>query len=726
MGLSRLRTTGWLMHFGENKNGKRYCNPRFVVLEGRSLSIYNEDPEQAHDEKPLFHGNMGPYTRWEELGRQVVDGHCLYGLRLYSAVNHAINGQLGAGSVEEVSKWLNALEHARDIAIQSAKDAEAREEQLVREDGIADDFEDGPRKSLSRLASIGLGVPAVFKNQAIIEGLQEAGFDIGDAFSGGDWRLLKLENGLRIYQDDSDLKSTHPVLKAVGVIEAPAENIFQLAMSLGKRTHNFDPVLRDWSSVEIIDGHTDVVHAVMEPKIFPPLLQHVTSASRGIGEETLTGRTSTVDFFGYNPAILYHSVENDKCKPGKDFVRCKEVSILSWEITPLPPHPVTNEPRSLCEHLVGIDLLGWKARFYKKFGAEAQMRLLTRVAGMREHFLANPQEAFEPTAGATVQSTVRRSSDHVSAPTTPDSSKKDPFFQMEEVYYDAEEPQDSIAGHVIKRPASFKYAAFAAIALHRTQSSLPKDGLPQLRGPPVPYAPSHFTGSVPRLSGARTKDCFSVPSGGQFKVRGKTYRKDGVKVKGGEPLLQLLAVDWFESSRRMDNVAQSPSSCMQGAEAKKMPFVFVINLQVPGSPCRSLAMYFVSDRHIASGSLLDKFANGDDNFRNRRFKLIPSIETGPFLIKRAVGSKACLLGQALTCTWHRQDNYLEMDVDIGSSSVARNIVGLVIGYVTGLVVDLAVLIQGEDEETELPEYILGAIRIQYLKVSSAVPFKHLN
>lgn len=34
-----------------------------------------------------------------------------------------------------------------------------------------------------------------------------------------------------------------------------------------------------------------------------------------------------------------------------------------------------------------------------------------------------------------------------------------------------------------------------------------------------------------------------------------------------------------------------------------------------------------------------------------------------------------------------------MDVDIGSSSVARNIVGLVIGYVTGLVVDLAVLIQ---------------------------------
>eukprot|EP00243_Klebsormidium_subtile_P005813 TRINITY_DN237_c0_g2_i1.p1 TRINITY_DN237_c0_g2~~TRINITY_DN237_c0_g2_i1.p1 ORF type:complete len:717 (-),score=155.15 TRINITY_DN237_c0_g2_i1:482-2632(-) len=716
MGLSRLRTTGWLMHFGENKNGKSYCNPRFVVLEGRSLSIYKQDPEQEQDEKPLFHGNMGPYTRWEELGRLVVDGHCLYALRLFSAVNHAINGQLGAGTVEELTKWLNALEHARNLAVQSAKDAETHGEPPVREDGSADDFIDGPKKSLSRLASIGLGVPAIFTNQAVIDGLQEMGFEIGDAFSGGDWRLLKLENGLRIYQDDSESKSMHPVLKAVGVIEAPAENVFQLAMSLDKRTQNFDPVLRDWSSVEVIDGHMDVVHAVMEPKIFPSLLtprdfclaRHWRRDSDGAYE------------------ILYHSVENDKCKPKKDFVRCKEVSILSFEITPLPPHPVTNEPRSLCEHLVGIDLLGWKSRFYKDFGAEAQMRLLTRVAGMREHFLANPQEAFEPTAGGTVQSTVRRPSDQVSAPPTPDSSKTDPFFQMEEVYFDAEEPQDSIAGLIVKKPASFKYAAFAAIALHRTQSSLPKDGHPQLRGPPVPFASSHFKGSVPRLSAARSKDCFSVPSGSQFKVRGKTYRKDGVKIKGGEPLLQLLAVDWFESDRRMDNVAQSPSSCMQGAEAKKMPFVFVINLQVPGNPCRSLAMYFVCDRNIAPGSLLDKFANGDDSFRNRRFKLIPSIETGPFLIKRAVGSKACLLGQALTCTWHRQDNYLEMDVDIGSSSVAKNIVGLVIGYVTGLVVDLAVLIQGEDEEIELPEYILGAIRIQYLKVSSAVRYKHVN
>lgn len=36
---------------------------------------------------------------------------------------------------------------------------------------------------------------------------------------------------------------------------------------------------------------------------------------------------------------------------------------------------------------------------------------------------------------------------------------------------------------------------------------------------------------------------------------------------------------------------------------------------------------------------------------------------------------------------------MQIDVDIGSSSVARSIIGLVLGYVTSLVVDLAILIE---------------------------------
>jgi hypothetical protein len=36
---------------------------------------------------------------------------------------------------------------------------------------------------------------------------------------------------------------------------------------------------------------------------------------------------------------------------------------------------------------------------------------------------------------------------------------------------------------------------------------------------------------------------------------------------------------------------------------------------------------------------------------------------------------------------------VQIDVDIGSSSVAKSVIGLVLGYVTNIVVDLAILIE---------------------------------
>ncbi|KAE9601752.1 putative protein ENHANCED DISEASE RESISTANCE 2 [Lupinus albus] len=155
---------------------------------------------------------------------------------------------------------------------------------------------------------------------------------------------------------------------------------------------------------------------------------------------------------------------------------------------------------------------------------------------------------------------------------------------------------------------------------------------------------------------------------------------------------------------------------------KKLPFILVINLQVPGKPNYSLVLYYAADRPINKDSLLSKFVDGSDLFRDSRFKLIPSIVEGYWMVKRAVGTKACLLGKAVTCKYFRQDNFLEIDVDIGSSSVARGIIGLVLGYVTSLVVDLAILIEAK-EEAELPEYILGTVRLNHVKIESAVPLE---
>jgi len=178
-------------------------------------------------------------------------------------------------------------------------------------------------------------------------------------------------------------------------------------------------------------------------------------------------------------------------------------------------------------------------------------------------------------------------------------------------------------------------------------------------------------------------------------------------------------VDWMKSDRRMDHIALQPSCCVQSAAGRKAPFILVINLQVPGKTHYNLAMHFVADKPIQPGSLLDQFANGDDAFRNSRFKLIPSIVEGYWMVKRAVGTKACLLGKAVTINYLRKDNFLEVDVDIGSSSVARSVVGLVLGYVTSVVVDLAILIEAKNAH-ELPEYLLGTVRINRIKIDQAV------
>lgn len=53
------------------------------------------------------------------------------------------------------------------------------------------------------------------------------------------------------------------------------------------------------------------------------------------------------------------------------------------------------------------------------------------------------------------------------------------------------------------------------------------------------------------------------------------------------------------------------------------------------------------------------------------------IASCPFLIYM-INGKTCMM---------------QIDVDIGSSAVARSVIGLVLGYVTSLVVDLAILIE---------------------------------
>ena len=99
-------------------------------------------------------------------------------------------------------------------------------------------------------------------------------------------------------------------------------------------------------------------------------------------------------------------------------------------------------------------------------------------------------------------------------------------------------------------------------------------------------------------------------------------------------------------------------------------------------------MYYMMRTPLESSPLLKSFVEGDDAFRNSRFKLIPYISQvsnraytyeessrnplfdilhwilycqGSWIVKQSVGKKACLIGHALEVHYFSGKNYLEVN-----------------------------------------------------------------
>jgi hypothetical protein len=228
---------------------------------------------------------------------------------------------------------------------------------------------------------------------------------------------------------------------------------------------------------------------------------------------------------------------------------------------------------------------------------------------------------------------------------------------------------------------------------------------------------SCFSGNLKRNENENGRNCWRTSDGNNFKVRDKTFHNDKRKIPAGKHLMDLVAVDWFKDSKRIDHVARR-KGCAAQVAAEKGLFSMVVNVQVPGSTHYSMVFYFVT-KELVPGSLLQRFVDGDDEFRNSRLKLIPIVPKGSWIVRQSVGSTPCLLGKAVDCNYIRGPTYLEIDIDIGSSTVANGVLGLVIGVITSLVVEMAFLVQANTPE-ELPERLIGAVRVSHIELSSAI------
>ncbi|KAI5069983.1 hypothetical protein GOP47_0014326 [Adiantum capillus-veneris] len=663
-------------------------------------------------QRPIRQGVVGQFLKIEDLGRRRFEDEDFYVLKISNALDGTTKGEIACKTASDAQKW-------RDAFLQAKEEASVRfQKGSGRIPENADQFNlSGHRPRLRRYARDLTKLIKIGREHSLgHESLQAFGFEVkkgdDDILDEQDWRCVRNVNGIRILEDVSSENTTKEkvvILKSAGVIAASPSAVFEMLIDVqNPHRKEWDVLTADLKLVEEIDGHCDIVYGTFDPKY----LRRWNSK-----RDFLFSR-----FWRHDPdntySIFQSSISHKDWPKRRGYRRIK-LNTTTWEIKPLPFNRL-NSSMSLVTQTMEIRSTGW-GRWRKKYFAKLDKTMpyivLCQVAGLRDYFAANPV----PDDNIATVPTVRKSDPLGTSNETheADDATQDEFYDAIAAVTDEEDDEDS--GEELSKFEKVKSHRFKNIALGISAFTLPAKSLENelvSDSSPMEISPSDFKGSLCPASGIKDSNCWTEPGGREFMVRGKTYLKDYLKVSGGEPLLKLLAVDWFQSDNRIDAVVSNKNSLVQSEAAKKLPFLLVINLQVPATPNYSLVFYFGASKEIRKGSLLDRFVSGSDAYRDSRFKLIPRIAEGYWFVKRAVGTKACLLGKAVSCRYLREDNYLEIDVDIGSSSVARSIINLVLGHVTSLVVDMAVLIEGR-EESELPEYLIGTIRVSRVELQSA-------
>jgi hypothetical protein len=137
---------------------------------------------------------------------------------------------------------------------------------------------------------------------------------------------------------------------------------------------------------------------------------------------------------------------------------------------------------------------------------------------------------------------------------------------------------------------------------------------------------------------------------------------------------------------------------------------------------------YMQDTHPAMAGLssnaersLAKWLAGDTTYRNDRLKLIAFVPEGPWIVRNMVTGRPAIIGHKLpvkynfiprdTTTKHHSSEFLQVDLDINSSKpTAKKIVSVCRRYMSSLGVDIGFVIEGKTK-ADLPEEILGAIRL---------------
>ncbi len=258
-----------------------------------------------------------------------------------------------------------------------------------------------------------------------------------------------------------------------------------------------------------------------------------------------------------------------------------------------------------------------------------------------------------------------------------------------------------------------------------------------VRGPSSPVADcSTFT--VPRGScERRIKDAHYIaePPPCDFLVRGPSYLVDKVKVRPSSSTMRLLGLDLVRTPKRFDHVCGTDGPIARKARELRATHgvdLLVVNFQCPargGDSVSVLLWWAITPEALADEAFMRmwrefKDMSQPDVVRHKRFKLIPCVVEGNFLVRRVVGSRPVMV-KAIKTRYYGGDGYLEVNADIVSSTVATQMWRAVESAARSLVIDLAFVLEASGAD-ELPERLMASVRFHKINLSKAIRLEELE
>ena len=209
-----------------------------------------------------------------------------------------------------------------------------------------------------------------------------------------------------------------------------------------------------------------------------------------------------------------------------------------------------------------------------------------------------------------------------------------------------------------------------------------------------------------------------------------------------DPLFKLRGMDVFRADGiPEERVWRQPILEQNGL--RDVP-TFIVNLMLPGA---NLVVYFQmpswikkfediveEDDDAEDTKAFKRFLRGTDQYRNKRWKILPCLVDGPYIIKvmAPAEKEVTIAGGRVGATWHKYDEsvdhrsgkkraaLLEVDCDLISNPGVRKICNIVLGQVKNVRIDCAMIVEKPYlSEVKEPAACLGLWRMDKIDMNDS-------